>query len=58
MKELNTQLIIEFIENYRYISKKNMFLECPAQESLSKLSVTNQKEEDLWEDTSDCATRQ
>jgi hypothetical protein len=40
---------MEFIENHRRNWKEKV-LECPAQESHSKFSVTNQKYENLWKD--------
>jgi hypothetical protein len=47
---------MEFKENYRS-NWKNHFFECPTQEAHSKFSVTNQKDEDLWEEPSNTGTR-
>jgi hypothetical protein len=45
MKELNTQLVMEFIESCRENWKIQLF-ECPPQESHSKFPVTNKMDED------------
>jgi hypothetical protein len=57
MKELIAQQTMEFREKV-ITEKKNIFFECPAQESLSKFSVTKRMDENLWGEPSDSAMRQ
>jgi len=39
------------------VAGKTMLFECPSQESHFKLSITNQKDEDLWKDPSNASMR-
>jgi len=57
MKELNTQPVMDFIENCISLTGKTMYFVCLAQESHSKFSVTNQKDKGLWEYPSNISTR-
>jgi len=55
MKELNTQPIVEFIENYVHITGKPMLFECPSHGST--FSFTKQNDEIVWEQPSNADTR-
>jgi hypothetical protein len=55
-KVLHTQRVMEFIDNYR-CNWKNHVLEMAAQESRSEFFVTNQEDDDLWQDPSYTVTK-
>jgi hypothetical protein len=56
MKELNRHPVMESIENYR-CNWKTMFFERLSQKSNSEFSVTDRKEEGVWENPSNAGMR-